>query len=110
MQALRCRSQPNPSRPHPPRHMKLIIVRLGLSPKAHGSKVGDFKYNPDFDAFVLDGEALRPAAFNDITASRRYKQLIEDHGSLITVRVVGLRDMAAVRAKSPNGHPKPKEE
>jgi hypothetical protein len=87
--------------------MKLIIVRLGLSPKSHPLTVGDFKFSLEHECYIYRGEALRPVAFNEITASRRWKQIMEDHGPFITVRVVGLRDMAAVRAKSPNGHAKP---
>ena len=86
--------------------MKLIIVRLGLSPKSHPLKVGHFQFSKEHECYIWGGEALRPAALNDITASREWKQTIEDHGPLITVRAVGMRDMAKVRAKSPNGHPK----
>jgi hypothetical protein len=87
--------------------MKLIIVRLGLSPKSHPLTVGDFKFSDEHQCYIYGGEALRPVAFNEITASRKWKTLMEDHGPFITVRAVRIRDMAAVRAKSPNGHPKP---
>lgn len=87
--------------------MNLIIVRLGLSPNSHPQTVGDFKFSREHGCYIYSGEALRPVAFNEITSSRKWKQIMEDHGPFITVRVVGLRDMAAVRAKSPNGHPKP---
>jgi hypothetical protein len=86
--------------------MKLLIVRLGLSPKSHPLTVGDFKFSQQHECYIYSGEALRPAAFNEVTASRKWKQLMEDHGPFITVRVVNVRDMAAVRAKSPNGHAK----
>ena len=97
----------NPSQ-SPRSSMKLIIVRLGLSSKSHPQKVGDFRFSAEHDSYILDGEALRPAAFNEITSSRRWKQLMEDHGSLITVRAVNIKDMAKARAKSPIGHAKPK--
>jgi|GEM_PF-4072633 len=86
--------------------MKLIIIRLGLSPKAHPQKVGDFKFSAEHGSYILDGEEFRPVAFNEITASNRWKRLMEDHGPFISVQVVGLRDMAKARAASPIGHPK----
>ncbi len=85
--------------------MKVLVIRLGLSPKTHPNTVGDFRFSPEHGVYVLDGEALRPVAFNEIAMSKRWKRIMEDHGPFITVQLVGLRDMAKARAKSPNGRP-----
>ncbi len=86
--------------------MKLIVIRLGLKPKTHPLKVGDFSYSERYDAYIWEQREFKPAEFNEFADGRRWKQLLDDHGSLITVRAVNIKDMAKARAASPNGRAK----
>ncbi len=83
--------------------MKLIVSRIDLNRHTSGSKVGEWIYSEAHKAFILGGKEFSGTEWNRLVETPQFKTMLEDYGAGLKIQCVGIKDMAAARAKSPIG-------